>query len=39
MVNHDYKATISSGKIALQVEGSKVEYRKLELTPITALTE
>lgn len=39
MVNHDYKATISSGQIALQDEGSEVEFRKLELTSNTALTE
>jgi hypothetical protein len=35
LVNHGSKSTASSGKIALQAEGSEVEFRKVELTPIT----
>lgn len=31
LVNQGYNATASSGKIALQAEGSEVEFRKLEL--------
>lgn len=35
LVNHGFKATATSGKIALQAEGSEVEFRKVELTPLT----
>lgn len=38
-VNHGYNATASSGQIALQAEGSEVEFRKVVLTPITKLTD
>lgn len=38
-VNHGYDATVSSGQIALQAEGSEVEFRKVWLTPITSLSE
>ncbi len=38
LVNHGYDATADSGQIAVQAEGSEVEFRKLLLTPITALT-
>ncbi|NNE75557.1 MAG: DUF1080 domain-containing protein [Pricia sp.] len=38
LVNHGYNATASSGQIALQAEGSEVEFRKVELTPIQKLT-
>ena len=31
LVNHGYGATVDSGKIALQAEGSEVEFRKVEL--------
>lgn len=37
-VNHGYNATASSGQIALQAEGSEVEFRKVVLTPITELS-
>ncbi len=37
-VNHGYHATTNSGQIAVQAEGSEVEFRKLELTPITELS-
>ena len=33
LVNHGSKSTATSGKIALQAEGSEVEFRKVELTP------
>ncbi|MGZ9262406.1 MAG: 3-keto-disaccharide hydrolase [Candidatus Binatia bacterium] len=39
LVNHGSKCTAMKGKIALQAEGSEVEFRKLELTLITKLTE
>lgn len=38
-VNHGFNATARKGQIAVQAEGSEVEFRKLELTPITMLTE
>ena len=34
LVNHGFKSTASSGKIALQAEGVEVEFRKVELTPL-----
>ena len=39
LVNFGYDATVSSGQIAIQAEGAEVEFRKLELTPITELSE
>jgi hypothetical protein len=33
-VNHGSKATASKGKIALQAEGTEVEFRKVELEPL-----
>jgi hypothetical protein len=39
LVNYGYNATASKGNIALQAEGSEVEFRKVELTPITKLTD
>lgn len=38
LVNDGYNATVSEGQIAIQAEGSEVEFRKLELTPISALS-
>jgi hypothetical protein len=38
-VNHGSKCSATKGQIALQAEGSEVEFRKLELTPITKLSE
>ena len=38
LVNHGYDCTANSGQIAVQAEGSEVEFRKLKLTPITSLT-
>lgn len=34
LVNHGYGATVKSGKIALQAEGSEVEFRKIDLYPL-----
>ncbi len=39
LVNHGYNATADNGQIALQAEGSEVEFRKVELTPIRVLSE
>ena len=39
MVNHGTGCTATKGQIALQSEGSEVEFRKVELTPITKLSE
>ena len=38
LVNHGYDCTAEKGQIALQAEGSEVEFRKLQLTLITKLT-
>lgn len=38
-VNHGYDCTAQKGKIAIQAEGSEVEFRKLDLTPINVLTD
>lgn len=38
LVNSGFDCTASKGQIALQAEGSEVEFRKVELTPITKLT-
>lgn len=35
LVNHGYGATVTSGKIALQAEGAEVEFRRLDLFPLT----
>lgn len=39
LVNHGHDCTASKGQIALQAEGSEVEFRKVELTPIDKLTD
>lgn len=39
LVNYGYNCTADKGQIALQAEGSEVEFRKLVLTPIEGLTE
>lgn len=39
LVNHGTKCTARVGQIALQAEGSEVEFRKLLLTPITKLSD
>ena len=38
LVNDGWEATADHGRIALQSEGSEVEFRRLWLTPITTLT-
>ncbi len=38
LVNYGFNCTANKGQIALQAEGSEVEFRKLELTPIKKLT-
>jgi hypothetical protein len=35
-VNHGYHCTASKGQIALQAEGSEVEFRKVMLTPLAS---
>ena len=37
-VNHGFDCEASKGQIALQAEGSEVEFRKLLLTPIDAFS-
>lgn len=39
LVNHGFHLTADSGQIALQAEGAEVEFRKLQLTPITEFSE
>ena len=39
LVNYGYNATVKSGHIAIQAEGSEVEFRKLMLTSIKKLTD
>lgn len=34
LVNHGYDCTAESGQIAVQAEGSEVEFRKITLTPL-----
>ncbi len=38
LVNHGTDCTADKGQIAIQAEGSEVEFRELELTPITEFT-
>jgi len=38
LVNDGYDCTATEGHIAVQAEGTEVEFRKLDLTPIAALT-
>ena len=39
LVNHGYDCTAVKGQIALQAEGSEVEFRKVELKAITTISE
>lgn len=39
LVNHGTNCTASSGQIALQAEGSEVEFKQLDLNPIKALSK
>ncbi len=36
LVNHGFGCTVDRGKIALQAEGTEVEFRKVELAPLPA---
>lgn len=38
MVNYGYECTANQGRIAVQAEGSEVEFRKLDITPIHRIT-
>ena len=38
LVNHGTDCTARKGQIALQAEGSEVEFRKVQLTPISSLS-
>jgi len=38
LVNYGYNCSVTKGQIAVQAEGSEVEFRKLELTPIDRIT-
>lgn len=39
LVNYGTNCTTNKGQIAVQAEGSEVEFRKLALTPIKKLTD
>lgn len=39
LVNFGYEATASKGQVAIQAEGSEVEFRKVMMTPIKKLTD
>ena len=39
MVNYGFDCTAESGQIALQAEGSEVEFRKIELKPIGKISD
>jgi hypothetical protein len=39
LVNYGFDCTANKGQIAVQAEGSEVEFRKIQLTPITTLTD
>lgn len=39
LVNYGYNATVTSGQIAIQAEGSEVEFRKIDISSIDSLSE
>jgi len=39
MINQGYNCTASKGQIALQSEGSQVEFKSVEIIPITKISE
>ena len=39
LVNYGFNATVSSGQIAIQAEGSEVEFRKINISSIGSLSE
>ncbi len=38
LVNYGYNCTVTEGQIAVQAEGAKVEFKKIDLTPISKTT-
>jgi hypothetical protein len=39
VVNDGFECTADRGQIAVQAEGAEVEFRKIELVPISKLTD
>ena len=39
LVNHGFDCTANKGRIAIQAEGSEVEFRKIELLPISKISD
>lgn len=39
LVNHGFNATATSGQIAIQAEGSEVEFRKIDISSIDAISK
>lgn len=39
LVNYGHNATVTSGQIAIQAEGSEVEFRKIDISSIDSLSE
>lgn len=39
LIYHGFECTANSGQIAVQAEGSEVEFKKLNLTPIDTISE
>jgi hypothetical protein len=39
LVNHGFGCTATKGQIALQAEGSEVEFRKIQLRPISKFSD
>lgn len=39
LVNYGYNATVQSGQIAIQAEGAEVEFRNINISPITSLSK
>jgi len=39
LVNFGYNCTATKGQIAVQAEGSEVEFRKIELKPIKQISK
>jgi hypothetical protein len=39
LVNHGFDATADRGRIAIQAEGTEVEFRRVEIGPLPSATE
>ena len=39
LVNHGHSCTAKKGKLAIQAEGSEVEFRRLDLTSIKKMSK